>query len=41
VGDLIVETLEGLQNNPSDNSKVEENVRTQVKELCDKYPIYN
>lgn len=41
VGDLIVETLEGLQNNPNDNSKVEENVRTQVKELCDKYPIYN
>jgi glycine hydroxymethyltransferase len=41
VGNLIVETLEGLQNNPSDNSKVEENVRTQVKELCDKYPIYN
>jgi glycine hydroxymethyltransferase len=41
VGDLIVETLEGLQNNPDDNSKVEENVRTQVKELCDKYPIYN
>ena len=41
VGDLIVETLEGLQNNPSDNSKVEDNVRTQVKELCDKYPIYN
>ena len=41
VGNLIVETLEGLQNNPSDNSRVEENVRTQVKELCDKYPIYN
>ena len=41
VGDLIVETLEGLQNNPSDNSKVEENVRAQVKELCNKYPIYN
>ena len=41
VGDLIVETLEGPQNNPSDNSKVEENVRVQVKELCNKYPIYN
>ena len=41
VGDLIVETLEGLQNNPSDNSKVEENVRAKVKELCNKYPIYN
>jgi glycine hydroxymethyltransferase len=41
VGDLIVETLEGLQNNPDNNSKVEENVRMQVKELCDKYPIYD
>ena len=41
VGDLISETLDGLQNNPEDNSKTEENVRVQVKELCDKYPIYN
>ena len=41
VGDLIAETLDGLQNNPEDNSKTEENVRVQVKELCDKYPIYN
>ena len=40
VGDLIAETLDGLQNNPEDNSKTEENVRKQVKELCDKYPIY-
>ena len=41
VGDLIAETLDGLQNNPTDNSKTEENVRMQVKELCDKYPIYS
>ena len=41
VGDLIAETLDGLQNNPDDNSKTEENVRMQVKELCDKYPIYS
>ena len=41
VGDLIAETLDGLQNNPADNSKTEENVRMQVKELCDKYPIYS
>ena len=41
VGDLIAETLDGLQNNPEDNSKTEENVRVQVKELCDKYPIYS
>ena len=41
VGDLIAETLDGLQNKPEDNSKTEENVRKQVKELCDKYPIYS
>ncbi len=41
VGDLIAETLDGLQNNPEDNSKTEENVRMQVKELCDNYPIYS
>ena len=41
VGDLIAETLDGLQNNQEDNSKTEENVRMQVKELCDKYPIYS
>ena len=41
VGDLIAETLDGLQNKPEDNSKIEENVRKQVKELCDKYPIYS
>ena len=41
VGDLIAETLDGLQNNPENNSKTEENVRMQVKELCDKYPIYS
>ena len=41
VGDLIAETLYGLQNNPENNSKTEESVRMQVKELCDKYPIYS
>ena len=41
VGDLIAETLNGLQNNPENNDKSEENVRVQVKELCDKYPIYD
>jgi len=41
VGDLIAETLNGLQNNPENNDKSEKNVRAQVKELCDKYPIYD
>jgi glycine hydroxymethyltransferase len=41
VGDLIAETLKGLQDSPENNDKAEENVRVQVKQLCDKYPIYN
>ena len=41
VGELILETLNGLQENPNDNSVVEIKVREQVKELCDKFPIYS
>ena len=41
VGDLIAETLKGLQDSPENNDKAEENVRVQVKQLCDKDPIYN
>ena len=41
VGKLILETLNGLQENPNDNSVVEIKVREQVKELCDKFPIYS
>ena len=37
---LILETLNGLQENPNDNSLVESKVRQKVKELCDKFPIY-
>mgnify|MGYP001238106195 FL=1 len=40
VGELILETLNGLQENPNDNSVVEAKVRDQVKELCDNFPIY-
>ena len=40
VGELILETLNGLQENPNDNSVVETKVREQVKELCDNFPIY-
>tara|TARA_B100000401_G_scaffold429652_1_gene363516 strand:- start:4032 stop:5294 length:1263 start_codon:yes stop_codon:yes gene_type:complete len=40
VGELILETLNGLQENPNDNSLVESKVRQKVKELCDKFPIY-
>ena len=41
VGDLIIETLNGLQENPNDNSNAEKIVREKVKELCDKFPIYS
>ena len=41
VGELILETLNGLQGNPNDNSEVEKKVREQVRELCDKFPIYS
>ena len=40
VGELILETLNGLQENPNDNSIVESKVRKEVKELCDNFPIY-
>ena len=40
VGELILETLNGLQENPNDNSQVESKVRKKVKELCEKFPIY-
>ena len=40
VGELILETLNGLQENPNDNSVAEAKVREQVKELCDNFPIY-
>ena len=41
VGELITKTVKGLSNNPSDNSKIEEDVRNEVIELCAAFPIYN
>ena len=40
VGELITKTIKGLSSNPSDNSKVENEVRKEVVELCSKFPIY-
>ena len=40
VGELITKTIKGLEKNPSDNSKVEEEVRNDVIDLCSKFPIY-
>jgi len=41
VGELITKVIEGLSKNPDDNSKVENEVRNEVINLCSKFPIYN
>tara|TARA_B100000686_G_scaffold351430_1_gene450196 strand:+ start:512 stop:1828 length:1317 start_codon:yes stop_codon:yes gene_type:complete len=41
VGNLITKVIEGLSKNLEDNSKVENEVRGEVIELCSKFPIYN
>ena len=40
VGDLITKTIKGLSSNPNDNSKIEDEVRKEVVELCSNFPIY-
>ncbi len=40
VGEMIVETLDGLAAHRDDNSSIEEAVRTRVGELCRRFPIY-
>ncbi len=41
VGTLITKVIKGLSENSNDNSKVEDEVRKEVVELCSKFPIYN
>jgi Glycine/serine hydroxymethyltransferase len=40
VGELITKTIKGLSENPNDNSKVEDEVRKEVVDLCSNFPIY-
>ena len=40
VGELITKTVKGLSSNPEDNTKIENEVRKEVVELCSKFPIY-
>ena len=40
VGDLITKTIQGLSENPEDNSKIEDEVRKEVVSLCSNFPIY-
>ena len=40
IGHLIGDVFDGLAVNPSDNSKVEVEVREKVRALCQAFPIY-
>ncbi len=40
IGNFIGDVLDGLSNNPEDNSSVESEIKTKVKSLCEKFPIY-
>jgi glycine hydroxymethyltransferase len=40
VGDLIGDVLDGLTVSPDDNGVTEREVRAQVTELCERFPIY-
>ncbi len=41
VGELITKVIVGLSKNSDDNSKIENEVKKEVVELCSKFPIYN
>ena len=41
IGNLIGDVLDGLAQNPEDNSPVEQEVKIKVKNLCEKFPIYS
>ncbi|MEK9679087.1 MAG: serine hydroxymethyltransferase [Rhodospirillaceae bacterium] len=40
IGELIADVLDGLAANPDDNSSTEQEVRTQVLDLCRRFPVY-
>jgi glycine hydroxymethyltransferase len=40
IGELIGDVLDGLVENPEDNSKVEAEVSVKVQAICDRFPIY-
>ena len=41
IGNLIGDVLDGLAQNPDDNSAIENEVKTKEKNLCEKFPIYS
>ncbi|MEH6470014.1 MAG: serine hydroxymethyltransferase [Halopseudomonas sp.] len=40
IGHLISDVLDGLAVNPDDNSKIEDQVRDEVENLCKRFPLY-
>ncbi len=40
VGQMIVRVLDGLSANGADNSRIEHEVREEVRALCKRFPIY-
>ena len=41
IGNLITKTLKGLSENLEDNSKIEQEVKKEVIDLCTSFPIYS
>ena len=41
VADLITKVVQGLSKNTSDNSKIEEEVKKEIIDLCSAFPIYS
>ena len=41
VGELITKVIKGLSSNPKDNTKVEQEVKKEVIDLCSSFPIYS
>lgn len=41
VGNLIGDVLDGLSKNPDNNAEIEKEVKSKVKALCEKFPIYS
>jgi glycine hydroxymethyltransferase len=40
VGELITRVLDGLAASPEDNSAIEQEVRSEVVALCQRFPVY-
>ncbi len=41
IGNMIADVLENLSKNEENNSAIEQSVKAKIKELCERFPIYN